>query len=449
SKFILKVQYIINTTSTNSTDQTSTLTENPPVTTMTTKEGNDSSVSTLGTMSTTWTTPPVAHTTTGVETTTNSTGMLATTQAPESPTTSIHNTTAATENSTITDSFSPTTATSLSTASTTEVDNSSSTTTSRYSSTTMTPTGTSLTSNTSTVQSSPSSPAGFTPGKCSPDLCPFGSTCVDLFKNYTCQCLPGLYYDSLGNCVDAKVFPGTLHLVNINYKTSMSDKSSKDFKETAFSISTELRGILKNTKGYLNSLVLELKQGSVVASIQNIYEPSSDATVSSVKEDITKAIQNSSRDLCQGSQSPCDTTSTICSYLASGIAKCTCIPGFLESPYSNRSCMACLSGYKQDGAQCVKCPFGYAGFNCSDSSLLAVVVISCVLGGLLLIVVLAFIIYCCRKSKGSTYGSPYPAEDFLVWPKQEVPRIPRASTSWDPAPMEMTENGSTRVLVNK
>nr|XP_015217588.1 PREDICTED: mucin-13 [Lepisosteus oculatus] len=300
--------------------------------------------------------------------------------------------------------------------------------------------------------------AGFTPGKCSPDLCPFGSTCVDLFKNYTCQCLPGLYYDSLGNCVDAKVFPGTLHLVNINYKTSMSDKSSKDFKETAFSISTELRGILKNTKGYLNSLVLELKQGSVVASIQNIYEPSSDATVSSVKEDITKAIQNSSfflnasytaRDLCQGSQSPCDTTSTICSYLASGIAKCTCIPGFLESPYSNRSCMACLSGYKQDGAQCVKCPFGYAGFNCSDSSLLAVVVISCVLGGLLLIVVLAFIIYCCRKSKGSTYGSPYPAEDFLVWPKQEVPRIPRASTSWDPAPMEMTENGSTRVLVNK
>ncbi|KAM9843379.1 uncharacterized protein ACBR49_012594 [Aulostomus maculatus] len=104
---------------------------------------------------------------------------------------------------------------------------------------------------------------------------------------------------------------------------------------------------------------------------------------------------------------------------------------------------------------CEPCAFGYAGFNCSDSALLAVVVISCVLGGVLLILVLALLAHCCwmRRpgSKPANSSSPYStaADTDKPWPAGVTP-IPRATTSWDAAPpIEMTEGGSTRALVDK
>ncbi|TNN26994.1 Protein HEG [Liparis tanakae] len=98
------------------------------------------------------------------------------------------------------------------------------------------------------------------------------------------------------------------------------------------------------------------------------------------------------------------------------------------------------------------CAFGYAGFNCNDSALLAVVIISCVLGALL-IIVLALLIYCyCRRftrSKQDYSSSPYSSGDLnKPWPTV-IPPIPRASMNLEAAPpIEMSEGGSTRVLVD-
>ncbi|KAM4598322.1 uncharacterized protein ACJ7VT_021850 [Polymixia lowei] len=117
--------------------------------------------------------------------------------------------------------------------------------------------------------------------------------------------------------------------------------------------------------------------------------------------------------------------------------------------------LACPSGKRADGDTCRPCSFGYAGFNCSDSALLAVVVISCVLGGVLLLTVLALFIYCCwrrcSERKENMGDSPYPTEDFgTAWPVQGITPIPRANTNWESAPsMEMTEGGSTHALVDR
>ncbi|KAM4536203.1 uncharacterized protein V3H82_025791 isoform 2-T2 [Fundulus diaphanus] len=119
--------------------------------------------------------------------------------------------------------------------------------------------------------------------------------------------------------------------------------------------------------------------------------------------------------------------------------------------YSNSSCKACPSGQRAVGDTCLKCSFGYAGFNCNDSSLLAVVVISCVLGGVLLILLLALLVYCCwrrcSKTKPDRHTSPYSEDISKSWPIGITP-IPRATTNLDSS-IEMTEGGSTNTLVDK
>ncbi|KAK6473081.1 protein HEG [Huso huso] len=279
--------------------------------------------------------------------------------------------------------------------------------------------------------------------------------------NYTCQCIPGYYYESSNGCVQAKTFPGELHLKSINFTESMSDKSSKEFQIISSQIEAELNSILKNEKGYIKSVVLKLAPGSVLARVDNFYDLNSNVTAETISNAIRKQTETcddtntcklidkettySNENLCAQHNS-CDLSTTTCSYTI-GILSCPCKNGYLPSSFSPHVCVACASGYKVENNKCVVCPFGRAGFNCDDSSLLAVVVISCVLGGLLCIVILALLILCCSLKRSSSYSSPYPPEDFLMWPKQEVPKIPRATTNCEATQLEMTENGSTHNLV--
>ncbi|KAJ8389949.1 hypothetical protein AAFF_G00112340 [Aldrovandia affinis] len=154
--------------------------------------------------------------------------------------------------------------------------------------------------------------------------------------------------------------------------------------------------------------------------------------------------------LCSQDPSPCDTITTDCIF-SGGIVTCSCRSGYINSRFSNRGCTACPSGEKEENGNCVVCPFGYAGFNCNDSSLLALVVISCVLGGLLFILLLAFVIYCCRRTREEpNNSSPYPAEDFEgMWSNKEVLPIPRASLNWDSTQIEMTKSGNHAPMAKK
>uniref|UniRef100_A0A3B3HKR1 SEA domain-containing protein n=1 Tax=Oryzias latipes TaxID=8090 RepID=A0A3B3HKR1_ORYLA len=295
-----------------------------------------------------------------------------------------------------------------------------------------------------------------TPTVCPAFPCPFGSVCL----NGTCQCISGSYLSN-GQCVQAQVFPGSLRVTSLTFDVQMSDRTSSKFRETAANITAALRDALKNEPGYIKSDVIQLQAGSVVASVNNIFE-NTNASEESFKQIIDEAISKStgllknatfeSTLLCEQVPVPCEAASTVCTN-QNGRAVCSCNEGYISTVFSNTSCKACPSGQTAVGNKCEPCSFGYAGFNCNDSSLLAVVIISVVLGGVLLILVLALLIYCCwgrcscrRPNFGS---SPYNEDLSKSWPADITP-IPRATLSWDTAgAIEMTEGGSTNTLVEK
>ncbi|XP_048859170.1 uncharacterized protein si:ch211-198m17.1 isoform X2 [Brienomyrus brachyistius] len=302
-----------------------------------------------------------------------------------------------------------------------------------------------------TTTNPPVRPGGFCPS----NPCPFNSVCLELITSFSCLCLAGSYFSG-GRCVQARVFPGTLHVKTLAFQSEMSNRSSQAFQEVAAMISQELGVALMDQPGYVKTIVQELREGSVVASVDNIFKLGSNATKQSTIGAIGAAIQGcagncglltwaefKATDLCKQELAPCDLQTTNCVFQDNGTAKCICKEGYIPSLYSNTSCAACLSGERSENGKCVPCSFGYGGFNCHDSYLLAMVVISCVLGSLLLILLLAFISYYLRSPPKSSYNSPYLSDEMSsVWPHQDVTHIPRASSSWDPTQMEMMETGN-------
>ncbi|XP_032393254.1 protein HEG homolog 1 isoform X2 [Etheostoma spectabile] len=295
---------------------------------------------------------------------------------------------------------------------------------------------------------------------CPAASCPLESICL----NGTCQCLSGSFLVK-GRCVPAQVFPGQLHMTSLTFDNEMSNRSSAIFQRTAAEISAALKNALKNHMGYQQSDVVQLEPGSVQATVNNIFEKTN-ATQESVDQVIKQAIAAApaggvladatftATNLCEQKQlSPCDISTTTCTN-TNGRAVCSCKEGYISNDYTNKICTACESGWRAVGDTCQPCAFGYAGFNCNDSALLAVVVISCVLGGVLLIIVLALLIYFCwrrcSKSKQDHNSSPYSSGDInQPWPTGITP-IPRATSNcYEAPPIEMAEGGNNRVPVDK
>lgn len=239
-----------------------------------------------------------------------------------------------------------------------------------------------------------------------------------------------------GQCLEGKVFPGNLHF-SLTFEPEMSNPNSDIFHKTANDIIAKLKYIFKESEGYVHSTVLKLSEGSVVATVNNVFKASSPATQQSTQQTITAAIKNGTinatftpTSLCD--QNPCDTRTTECNSTDT-FPICSCMPGYVLSGFSSRSCIACPSGQKAEGQNCVPCAFGYSGFNCNDSALLALVVVAVVLGAILLILVLALIIFFvfCRTKHVSHTSSPYSPDKFQTWPAQPVTPIPRASLARD------------------
>ncbi|TDH03218.1 hypothetical protein EPR50_G00160790 [Perca flavescens] len=305
------------------------------------------------------------------------------------------------------------------------------------------PTNTNITTNNSTT-AAPSLPPVIV---CPAVSCPPESICL----HGTCQCLSGSFLVN-DLCAPAQVFPGQLHITSLTFNNEMRNRSSAIFQQTAANISAALRDALKDLQGYKQSDVVQLEPGSVQATVNNIFENTIET-----QESVDQAIKNATAangllakatftatSLCEQPPLPCDISTTICRN-TSGRAVCSCKEGYISlHPFSINSCRACPSGWRAVGDTCQPCAFGYAGFNCNDSSLLAVVVISCVLGGVLLIIVLALLIYFCwrrcSKSKPDYSSSPYSSGDInQPWPTGITP-IPRASSNcYEAPPIEMAE----------
>lgn len=259
------------------------------------------------------------------------------------------------------------------------------------------------------------------------------------------------------------MFPGRLRLTSLTFQDEMFNRSSGTFQNTSAAISAELRKVLQGQPGYVRSDVVQLQPGSVIATVNNVFRETV-VTEDKVDQVIQAAIGTSGTtgllanasftavELCQSLPPPCDASTTACS-AAAGRASCSCLAGFVSSLYSTSSCRACPSGQRAVDDSCQPCPFGSSGFNCNDSSLLAVVVLACVLGGVLLLLVPVLLVFCyrgrCCRSPAGHISSPYLSEQDQPWPTGVTP-IPRANSNWSSMPsIELTEGGSTNTLVDR
>ncbi|XP_026851598.2 protein HEG [Electrophorus electricus] len=248
----------------------------------------------------------------------------------------------------------------------------------------------------------------------------------------------------MGNCLEAKVFPGVLR-VNRSFVDQMKNSHSQEFHQFAAELSGQLYQALHPLSDYIELKTLNLSSGSVVAVVNSIFEPTSRVLRQAVTTAISAAINSSSSgnilanatyyatSLCNQIPFPCDFSTTQCSDSGIGLTNCTCLPGFIANEYSPRSCIACPPGSRSnnDHTDCTPCPFGYSGFNCNDSSLVALVVVACVLGALLLILLLAILVYGIirrRNSRRMSYDTClYPLDEGRSLHSQSFTPFPRAS----------------------
>ncbi|XP_048035464.1 mucin-13b [Megalobrama amblycephala] len=300
-----------------------------------------------------------------------------------------------------------------------------------------------------------------TQGPCASSPCIGDSRCEERFEDsFVCICRPGLLYSNTNGCIQTKVFPGNLKFSE-TFEPEMNDKTSKKFRDTANKIEEMLSNVLKKD-GYLHSVVLSLSEGSIIAEVHNFYDLKSDATTENVQNQIEKAIEEGDIVGATGFEKKtvcnlesCDRVTTTCNEQVSGVASCTCKEGYIKSQSTHQVCLACPNGQRAVGTEdCEMCPFGFAGFNCSDPNLLVVVVVSTVLGAFLIIFIVALIVVSCRKQKESSS----PKEDFSssygnmeLHKPTGVPRIPRANpdASWKSNNLEMTNSGSNQALVTR
>lgn len=336
--------------------------------------------------------------------------------------------------------------TTTSTQAPTETSNGTFTTGTTSNSTDDTPTIT--TANTTTTMST-------TQGPCTPSPCFGESTCEERFGgSFACICRSGLVYVERG-CIQTKVFPGRLSL-NKTFVQEMDNRASEQFQDTAHEIETALRKILHSDSGYVNSTVLRLSSGSIIAHVQNFYDLKSSATSEQVENLIMQGIKEEIEEFESFTRdSPCDlaicdSSTTTCV----GDGLCTCKEGYISSQFTSNICVSCRNGEKAVNDKCEKCPFGFSGFNCNDPYLLVVIVVSTVLGALLIICIVALTVVSCRDQKESSspevdFSSNYGNTELHK--PTGVPRIPRANpdASWKSNNLEMTNSGSNQALVTR
>ncbi|XP_026009471.1 protein HEG homolog 1-like [Astatotilapia calliptera] len=191
----------------------------------------------------------------------------------------------------------------------------------------------------------------------------------------------------------------------------MTDTTSKEFIETANEIIAELDEVYNEMNGYSKSIVLKLlprttrvsrASSEVIASVQIIFKASSKITDDQVVKTLTECtgcnvIEKTFNitNLCD--DTPCDEHSTNCKS-GDGAFSCICNKGYMQTDYSNRMCIACPLGEKLKDNKCVKCSFGYSGFDCSENWQLILVIVGSVLGGLLLIALILLPLVATQKS---------------------------------------------------
>ncbi|XP_043922261.1 protein HEG-like [Protopterus annectens] len=237
------------------------------------------------------------------------------------------------------------------------------------------------------------------------------SHCVSLYKSFTCECELGFYYSQIHGCIPARTFLGQLFLPAMSFKEKMSVQSSKEFRDVQVVLENIFKAALNSTNGYLSTIITDLKSGSKKVTVLTYYSLSSNVTKDntwSVVKDFIQGCENvstgceilringtdyQSDNICESDV--CDASTTSCVF-HDGIVECVCLSGYLKYSEMDRSCKACESGFQLKDGLCLRCPFGFSGFNCSEWLLLLLVIIAGTAGPVLLCLIITVIVLSCR-----------------------------------------------------
>uniref|UniRef100_A0A803WBX5 EGF-like domain-containing protein n=1 Tax=Ficedula albicollis TaxID=59894 RepID=A0A803WBX5_FICAL len=290
--------------------------------------------------------------------------------------------------------------------------------------TSQTPTGsTTLTEMTATtsVTTSPAPTVDFCHGDpCGRNL----ATCVSLNSSYTCVCQYGFYYnESNENCYRGKVFPATI-AVNANYTDSLQDVNSTEYEDMFNNLSKFFKEALGNLTDYVETVIMEIQRPSKsrnsvpvrvkVTSLFRLDSPQDNNTVySAVRDAIGKENNSYVESYLEAKHCDiyqCDTKTTECK--EGTIPECKCKFDLERTEWDDRSCSACskdcsaarhkycvkeeevptckcMANFKTVSGDCVPCPVGYSGEECSDNTELILIIVGTVFGAIILSLVIA------------------------------------------------------------
>ncbi|XP_029461111.1 protein HEG homolog 1 [Rhinatrema bivittatum] len=301
--------------------------------------------------------------------------------------------------------------------------------------------------------------------ECLSNPCPAQATCMNTQGSFTCRCPLGYQLKKGAECSLVRTFMGQVTMSR-DLLNATSGKYS-GLRQIEGGIIQMLNASLLMLDGYYRSAVTETKEAKyIIVSVQNLFSTESNVTtydvINSVKSFIKacKVATHSSEScqfmkqvqffyqagsLCSLRYPECDSETSECGD-AHGVAQCQCKPGYFKYSKLDRSCRACEDGYKRENGTCVKCPFGFGGFNCRNPYQLITVVIAAAGGGLLLILGTALAVTCCRKSKNDISKLIFKSGEFQMSPYSEYPKNP-CSSEWGREAIEMQENGSTKNLL--
>ncbi|KAM3915867.1 mucin-13 [Leptodactylus fuscus] len=426
-----------NTTATPETSSNTTATPETSSNTTATPETSSNTTATPETSSNTTATPETSSNTTAItETSSNTTAITETSSNTTATPETSSNTTAITETSSNTtatpETSSNTTATPETSSNTTATPETSSNTTATPETSSNTTAITETSSNATAMDHTTKVPA------CSSDPCGSGSTCLQLFNTFQCECPLTYYYNTMEKtCNGGKSFFGEL---TVTVQDFNSNPETEQYTTIYQNVINQLDTILKGTNGYQGTAILEMSlissksktrsirsAGDVAAKVSHMFTKETPITA----DDITTAIQISNifntyvnTSICD---MYCDAETTTCVPTPDGQgATCACT----EGKYSNTvgvtvtSCRDCSSecyntedkyckettsggmcecspGYQSKGDKCEKCGFGYSGEQCRDYYLLVLVIVGVTLGAAVIALLGAVICVSVSSKKGN------------------------------------------------
>ncbi|XP_018587917.2 protein HEG-like isoform X1 [Scleropages formosus] len=292
--------------------------------------------------------------------------------------------------------------------------------------------------------------------------CPGDSRCENTRGSFTCECPLGYSLENGRTCTQVKTFLGTFRASAVDLNSTLF--GSGGLHEVQREVLQLVNASLSNVRGYIRSTLSKSFGDGARISVVNTFSMAAEVTGENVLESIQMFLNNCNPLVshCSGilrhkllyrAESLCATLMTRCDRQRSectdtnGTIFCQCRSGYFKLSTNDLSCRECDDGFKLENGTCVKCTFGFGGFNCGNFYKLIAVVVSPAGGAVLLIIIIALIVVCCRKGKNDINKIIFKSGDFQMSPYVEYPKSNRVSIEWGKESIELQENGSTKNLL--